>query len=53
MTHEGGQGVMRAALMIVGVATVLVLALGGLEAIASRLPVATPLPKTPAPATWR
>jgi len=43
---------MRIGFMIAVVIAVLVLALGGLEAIASRLPVAKPLPNSPVSETW-
>jgi len=43
---------MRVGFIIVVAIAVLVLALGALEAIGSRLPVAKPLPNSPASETW-
>ena len=43
---------MRAFFLMLVVIMLLILALGGLEAIASRLPVAKPLPNSPVSETW-
>ena len=43
---------MRVGFIIVVAIAVLVLALGALEAIGSRLPVAKPLPNSPASEAW-